>query len=186
MTEPDGTKIRQIVAPQGASIRWMTASTCPSCGRELTAHERDVRFSLPDPVLNLPEREETDGFWMSGPSASESVMMQVPAMGAFVRALLTVQLTGGYSVRFGVWVGVHPNDLQHAAKVWWKPEYAELRLSGRLANAVEPWGMLAAPVELAVLDSDVSPWCVASSDELLSAVLGREWDHQLVLDSLPA
>ncbi|MFC7876883.1 DUF2199 domain-containing protein [Isoptericola sp. NPDC057391] len=164
----------------------MTASTCPSCGRELTAHERDVRFSLPDPVLNLPEREETDGFWMSGPSASESVMMQVPSMGAFVRALLPVQLTGGYSVRFGVWVGVHPNDLQHAAKVWWKPEYAELRLSGRLANAVEPWGMLAAPVELAVLDPDVSPWCVGSSDELLSAVLGREWDHQLVLDQLPA
>jgi hypothetical protein len=29
-------------------------------------------------------------------------------VGAFLRALLPVQLTGGYTVTFGVWVGVHP------------------------------------------------------------------------------
>lgn len=113
-------------------------------------------------------------------------MMQVPSLGGFVRALLPVQLSGGHSVRFGVWVGIHPDDLQHAARIWWRPEYADLRLRGRLANAVEPWGMLAAPVEIAVVDPDVAPWCVRSDDEMLSAVLDREWDHQLVLGSLPA
>ncbi len=122
---------------------------------------------------------------MTGSTARESVMMQVPRVGAFIRALLPVQLTGGYSVRYGVWVAVHPDDLQRAAKVWWAPEYAALRIRGWLANAVNPWGLLAAPVEIAVLDPDATPWCVASSDEAFSRLLQAEWDHEFVLDTLP-
>lgn len=65
-------------------------------------------------------------------------MMQVPGLGAFVRARLPVQLTGGHTVTYGVWVGIHPDDLQRAFAIWWQPEYTELTLDGALANALHP------------------------------------------------
>jgi hypothetical protein len=144
-----------------------------------------MRFRLPDPVLALPDRDRTDGTWMSGSDANESVMMQVPGAGAFLRALLPTRLTGGYSVTFGVWVGVRPDDLQHAARVWWAPEYADLRIEGVLANAISPWDVLGAPVELRVQDPEQTPYCVSSPDARLRSVLAEEWDHDLVLSSLP-
>jgi hypothetical protein len=70
-----------------------------------------------------------------------------------------------------VWVCVRPDDLQDAFKVWWKPEYAALRLDGRLGNAISPWGLLTAPVELAVLNTDHTPYCVSSTDADLTNVL---------------
>ena len=39
---------------------------------------------------------------------------------------------------YGVWVGVHPGDLMCAFRVWWEPEYENLRLEGALANSVSP------------------------------------------------
>lgn len=163
----------------------MASAKGATCGRELDEHERDVRYGLPDPVLNLPDRELPQGTWMTGPSANESVMMQVPGVGPFVRSLLPVRLTGGYSVTFGVWVGIHPDDLQRAFKCWWAPEYADLELEGRLANALRPWGLLAAPVELKVLDENHTPYVVGSTNDQLKAVLAREWSHAEVLDALP-
>lgn len=170
------------------AVKWhqrATGSRCTMCGHEVDEHERDIRFTLPDPVLSLPEREHTEGIWMTGSTAQESVMMQVPGSGAFIRALLPVRLTGGYLVRYGVWIDVRPDDFLEAVRVWWTPEYADLRLRGRLANAVEPWGLLAAPVEIAVLDPDQTPWCVESSDDEFSRLLELEWPHQLVLGTPP-
>ena len=92
---------------------------------------------------------------------------------------------GGYTVTYGVWAGVHPDDLQRAFRVWWQPEYENLRLDGALANSVAPWGLLAAPVTLAVRDPAHTPYCVSSSDDMLSRVLGQEWPHSDVLDTLP-
>src|SRR5262249_55714679 len=91
-------------------------------------HDRHVRFRLPQPVLDSPERDQAAGTWLSHGTANESVMMQVPKIGPFVRALLPVRLTGGYTVTFGVWVAIHPDDLQRAFAVWLEPEYADLRL----------------------------------------------------------
>jgi len=85
----------------------------------------------------------------------------------------------------GVWAGVHPDDLQRAVRVWWEPEYENLRLDGALATSVPPWGLLAAPVTLAVRDPDRMPYCVTSSDDMLSRVLGQEWPRSDVLDTLP-
>jgi len=112
-------------------------------------------------------------------------MMQVPGIGPFIRALLVVRLAGGYAVTYGVWVGVHPGDLQRAFRVWWEPEYENLRLEGALANSVPPWGLLAAPVSLAAKDPEHTPYCVSSSDPMLSRVLGEEWPHKDVLETLP-
>src|SRR4051812_39365013 len=113
-----------------------STDTCPSCGRRLDVHDQHFRFTLPDLVLNASERELTAGTWMSNGDARSSVMMQVPSVGPFVRALLPVALTGGFTVTFEVWLAVHPDDLQRAFRVWWEPEYQDLVLDGWLANAL--------------------------------------------------
>ena len=103
-----------------------------------------MRFGLPDPVLDRSPEGLPDGTWLSHADPRTSVMMQVPGLGAFVRALLPVRLTGGHTVTYGVWVSIDPRDLQRAFPVWWQPEYARLELDGVLANALQPWGLLAA------------------------------------------
>jgi hypothetical protein len=41
-------------------------------------------------------------------------MLEVPGVGSFIRALLAVRLTGGFSVTFGVWLEVTPKELRRA------------------------------------------------------------------------
>jgi hypothetical protein len=136
-------------------------------------------------VLRIPEGDELPGTWRTDQDPNAAVMMMVPHVGAFVRALLAVRLTGGHAVTFGVWVGVHPDDLKRAFETWWAPEYAQLQLEGRLANALPAWDVFGVPVSLAVIDPNQTPACVASSDEGLHEVLTREWDHELILAGLP-
>ena len=158
---------------------------CAMCGRPVEVHDRHVRFVLPDPVLDSPHQGRVNGAWLSHGDANSSVMMQIPDFGAFVRALLPVHLTGGYTVTFGVWVGVHPDELQRVSDIWFEPAYQDLKLSGRLANAIGPWGLLATPVELAVVNPAETPYCVASSDPMLAKVLSTQWPHEDLLASLP-
>nr|WP_275887115.1 DUF2199 domain-containing protein [Nocardioides sp. 616] len=155
------------------------------CGRPGESHDRHVRFRLPDPVVRLPEQERTAGTWMSEPDPERAVMMQVPALGAFVRALLPVRLSGGHTVTFGLWVGIHPEDLQRAFDVWWAPEYRDLHIHGRLANALPNWEVFGVPVSLAVTDPDATPYCVDSEDGELRSVITNEWDHEVILAALP-
>lgn len=159
--------------------------SCPTCGRPIDAHNRHVRFRLPDPVLELPDQERTEGTWLSEADANSSVIMQVPDLGAFVRVLLPVHLTGGYRVTFGAWLGVDPAELRRASSLWWEPEYAGLEFEGRLANALPGWGLLAAPAQAAVLNPDETPYIVGSSDHEFNHVLRDEWPHRDVLDRIP-
>lgn len=158
---------------------------CGTCGRLPDAHNRHVRFRLPDPVLAAPDQERTEGTWLSHADANQSVMMMVPTVGTFVRSLLPVRLTGGYTVTFGVWIGVHPDDMQRAFAIWWEPDYVNLRFEGRLANALPGWGLLAAELEVAVLNAEETPYVVNSSEPTLARVLGDEWPHDEVLAGLP-
>jgi hypothetical protein len=155
------------------------------CGRPLDAHDRHVRFRLPAPVLTSPAQEKAPGSWLSHDSPEASVIMQVPAIGAFVRALLPVRLSGGHTVTFGVWVGINPRELQRVFAIWWEPEYRALRLDGTLANSIPPWGLLAAPVTLTVRDPQQTPYCSESQNPQLSQVLNDQWPHEDILDALP-
>lgn len=159
---------------------------CPTCGRPLDAHDQHLRFTLPDPVLEAPDRDQTPGTWLSHDDAATSVMMQVPAVGAFVRALLPVALTGGFRVTFGVWLAVDPDDLQRCHQLWWEPEYVNLVLDAWLANSLPVWGLLASPVRTVVRDPDHTPYCDSSTDDRLAAVLSQEWPHDVVLDAISA
>ncbi|MFH5878220.1 DUF2199 domain-containing protein [Arthrobacter sp. NA-172] len=154
------------------------------CGTRPTDRNRDVRFRLPDPVLNSPDQHTAEGSWLSDPDPNVATLMQIPEVSPFVRALLSVRVEGGHEVRFGVWVAVHPDDLQRAFAAWNAPEYSELKITGYLANRIEPWGLFAVPVNLAVLNPDHTPYCVSSANEQLSEVLTKVWPHD-VLASLP-
>jgi hypothetical protein len=163
-------------------------ATCAMCGRSVSEHNRHVRFSLPDPVLALAEREATPGTWMSHSTARESVMMQIPNVGAFVRALLPVRLRGGDSVTFGLWLAIDPreNALVKLAELWANDDkYRDLSVEGWLANAIPPWGMFAAPVTATVRDVQQTPYCTQSPDDTLQHVIADEWDHELVLAAVP-
>lgn len=160
-------------------------AACATCGRPLSEHNRHVRFRLPDPVLDLPDKERTDGLWMSHDDPNESVMMQVPNVGPFCRSLLPVQLDGGYTLHFGVWIAIHPDELQRAFSIWWTPEYETLELEGYLANGLPGWGGLASPVRAVVRDPEHTPYVVSSVDAALTHVLVHEWPHEEVLDRLP-
>ena len=162
----------------------MTA-LCPTCGVPLDEHDRHVRFGLPDVVLTLPDQERSPDVRMTHETPGESVFLQVRDGGSFVRALLPVRLTGGFSVTFGVWLEIGADQLREAARVWVDPAYADLRLSGWLANDLPAWGLLGAPVIATVLDVDATPYCTSSPDPELSRVLQEEWDHELVLPGLP-
>jgi hypothetical protein len=77
-------------------------------------------------------------------------------------------------VTYGVWIGVRPEDLQRAFRVWWEPDYLDLRVNGLLANVIQPWGLRAAPVHLAVRDPEQTPYCVSSPDAVFADVLDDE------------
>lgn len=158
--------------------------TCRMCGRPTSAHDRDVRFRLPDPVLDSPDQHRAQDSWLSDPDPNQATLMQIPHISPFVRALLPIKLEGGHEFRFGVWIAIHPNDLQHACEVWNAPEYTHLKLTGYLANKIQPWGIYRVPVDLAVLNPDHTPYCVSSSDQELNDVLNKEWPHE-ILASLP-
>jgi hypothetical protein len=157
----------------------MSADTCASCGRHSDHRDRHIRFQLPTPLFDLPDWEQLPGLWMSHETPNESVMLQADGFGAFIRALLPIQLADDHKLTYGVWIGVHPKQLQKAFAVWWgdNPKYLDLHLDGRLANRIDPWDLLGAPVVATVLNSEETPYCTSSEDQLLSQVLADVWPH---------
>ena len=179
--QPQETAEREAV---GAPWTRASAGTpCELCGRSAAAHGQDPRFVLPDRIAALPDREYTPGVAMTGQTAEDSVLLKTEHEG-FIRATLPVRLAGGLTLDYGLWVAIAPLALERASEVWNEPEYADLRLAGTLANTIPPWGLLDAPVQLAVRDPDELPVCVASTHPELRAVLTGEFDHDLVLGAV--
>jgi hypothetical protein len=157
-----------------------TFGRCPSCGRPLSEHDRHLRFRLPQAVLEVPESDRAARTW------GNDVLMQVQGVGAFVRVLIPVRLTGGYTVTFGAWLSVSPEDLRHAWEVWWQPEYSQLRLNGELANMLPGWerDTYLKSLQAAVLDPEKAPYAVDSSDTFMRSLLTKEWAHEPVLNAM--
>ena len=158
----------------------MTKSRCPSCGRALDEHDRHIRFGVPEPVLSVPEAERAARTW------GNDVMMRVEGVGGFVRILIPVKLSGGYTVTYGAWLSVDSDDLRRAWEVWTDPSYAELSLSGILANMLPGWESetYTKPVNAAVLNVEHVPYAIDSTDEFMRRVLQNEWPHEVVLDAI--
>lgn len=156
----------------------MTA--CAFCARPLDEHNRHLRFKLPQPVLAVPEGERAERSW------GNDVLLQVQGVGAFVRVLVPVRLTGGFTVTFGAWLSVHPDDLRRAYAAWPTPEYASLRLDGVLANMLPSWEQetYTKPLSAAVVDPEHAPYAESSPDDFMARVLADEWPHDLVLGAI--
>jgi hypothetical protein len=122
---------------------------------------------------------------MSHDDPNSSVMMQVPGIGPFCRCLLEVHLDGGYTLQFGVWVALHPDDLKRAFATWWAPEYEQLELDGLLANDLPGLGGFGSRVHAVVKNADYTPYVVESADTNLAHVLRHVWPHEEVLAHLP-
>ena len=159
---------------QAASV---SHAKCAQCGRPTDEHDRHLRFVLPEPVLSIPEHDRAANTW------GNDVLMSVRDVGSFVRVLVPVHLSGGYTVTFGAWLGVHPDDLRRTYEVWNSAEYAQLELDGVLANMLPPWEdqTYGRPLRVRVRDSDEVPYATSSTDEVLQGILTEEWPHEFVL-----
>jgi hypothetical protein len=155
----------------------MSAPVCPTCGRPLDLHDRHVRMHLPDPVLAVPPEERPARTW------GNDTHLQVQGVGAFVRVLLPIRLTGGFSLTVGTWLAIDPADFRSVWEEWDTESYSSLVLEGFLANAIPPWGdaVLGAPATAAVRDPKLNPYIASSEHLILGEVLATEWPHEEVL-----
>jgi hypothetical protein len=111
-------------------------------------------------------------------------MIDVDGVGSFVRALVPIQLTDGYSVTFGVWVEVPRTEMHRALETWFAPSYSDLAIDGCLANGLGPWDVRGAPIRIEVVNPDQTPYAMSSTDPALSSVIADIWDHDFVLATL--
>lgn len=159
----------------------MSDTACPTCGRPIDDHDRHVRLVLPDAVLRVPEGERAERTLGSGP------LLQVQGIGAFVRVLLPIKLTGGFTLTIGTWLAIDPARLHEVWECWWTDAYRDLVLEGYLANAIEPWGeaVLGAAATASVRDPEQIPYVRSSPEPNLDRVLTTEWPHEDILAALP-
>jgi hypothetical protein len=137
-----------------------------------------VRSTWPDPMLALSP-EEREATW------GNNHLREAPGIGAFVRCLMPVRLTGGGSIEYSVWISVDPPVVHHAAEIWETPAYADLQLEGRVANSIKPWAdLMGAPARAEVRDEESIPYLAADEGTLLHRVLHEEWDRDDVLARL--
>lgn len=154
---------------------------CHRCGAVVEDRDIHVRFTWPDPVLAAPEidREHLD---------ERQDIITVPRIGAFARVLLAVELTGGYRVTYGTWLGLTEKPVyDDAVRLWHDPAYPSLRLRGVIANAIEPWGPpLMSPATAGVYDPNSVPHVDALSVVNVGEVLTETWPRAWVMSAIPA
>ena len=153
---------------------------CPNCGRPMDEHNRHIRLKLPEPVLSIPAEERAAVTW------GNDVLMQVKDLGSFVRILIPIKLSGGYTVTFSAWLSVEPGALRRAWEIWNDPEYEQLELRGFLANMLPGWETetYIKPLEAAVLNVEHTPYAVNSPDDFMRHLLQDEWPHEQVLAAI--
>lgn len=144
---------------------------CTCCGHDLHEYDRHLRFRLPDRVADLPDAERTPGIGLSDEDPMRADFLEAGDLGCFVRVLLRLPLTEGYSLTYGAWVRVTPETAQRIGRLWASDLYVTLRFDGTLANALPLLGHLDAPVSAAVVLTGSLPNVVGSTDERLAADL---------------
>lgn len=158
--------------------------TCGFCGQALDGHDLHFRFRFPDRLAEL-----LDGGLDPSEIAGSADRDDVIRLGedCFVRVLLPVHLEDGARVTFGTWLEVELEAIRSVAEIWSTPDYANVVLTGRLANAIPPWGdeVGGSTATATVLDVDDPPYVTASLDASLTRVLHEEWPAEVVLAALP-
>ncbi len=149
---------------------------CSCCGIAPDPRGRpfSITYDLPDVTFEIePPLLDTWG---------EDPFFAIKNVGFFVRVLLPVQLTDGFSVAIGTWLEIDADDFRKAWQTWNFPEYADLSFEGYVANAVAPWGAFPhALVRALVRDADQVPFLASSDDPTITRILGETWPHSEVL-----
>lgn len=149
---------------------------CACCGITPDPQGRpfSITYDMPDVTFEIePPLLDTWG---------EDPFLAIKNVGFFVRVLLPVQLTDGFSVAIGTWLEVDDEDFRKAWQTWNFPEYAELTVEGYVANKIAPWGAFPhALVRATVKDLDQVPHLTSSDDPKISKILGETWPHPEVL-----
>jgi len=150
--------------------------TCAFCGAPIPDPPLDYACKMPDCVFALPAEQR-----------SRRCNEDFAELGnrKFVRGLLPIPIEGGEEFRYGVWLEVDPETFEHVIRAWNDPPvYRTLAFSGRIANALPPFGprALDALVDLATRDEKGRPFVVGSTEPWLKDLLARGWSRQEHLD----
>ncbi|AGL20760.1 DUF2199 domain-containing protein [Actinoplanes sp. N902-109] len=152
---------------------------CSCCGAPLDPVNLAIRTEWPDALKDLPP-DRREAIWGDG------TLRRDPDLGAFIRCMMPVQLTGGGTVEYSVWLRIDDNQMRKALHFWDLPEYADLTLVGTVANDVKPWeGMLGEPARAEVRDPGTIPWLIAQPETLLHRILHDTWDRDDILSRIP-
>jgi hypothetical protein len=167
---------RDVPAGRGGAATPRVAD-CAHCGRPIVEHDRHVRFELPDAVFELPKKDRVKR------TRGRDPLIQVQGLGAFVRTLLEIRLTDGYTLTAGTWLAIDPALFQSVWERWETAQYVSLHIDGHLANALPPWGakVLGAPATATVRIATEYPYIARSSQPDLARVLATEWPHEDIL-----
>ena len=161
----------------------MTTARCAYCGAQLDAHQRSVRYQLPDVLFALPDADK-EALWLA-----PSVAADLAAYGTrgFVRVLIPIHLDDDDSVTFGAWLELTYDDFERVLRTWTTDRYGGLEIEGRLANALPPWGsqLLGRHCRAAVLVESQIPYVVSSSDPVLLGILKGRHGATEVRSALP-
>lgn len=159
----------------------LPASSCSCCGDALTDERRiDIRFGLPDAVLDAPESPRR--------TLGADALLRVDEVGFFVRCLLPLRLSEDTELVLGTWLEVDEDTLRRAASVWYdEAAYPDLVVRGRLANAVQPWGAEALGLEMTgrISDPGELPYLVEGHGPTAVRLLGEIWGRDHVLARFP-
>jgi len=149
---------------------------CACCGiaRDPQGRPFSITFDQPDVVFDIAE--ELLDTWGADP------FLAIKNVGFFLRVIVPVQLTDGFSVDFGTWLEIHAEDFRTAWTTWNFPEYGDLEIEGYVANAINPWGKLPHELVKAVVrDPAQVPYLTSSSNPLVTKILTETWPHAEVL-----
>ncbi|TQM64477.1 DUF2199 domain-containing protein [Humibacillus xanthopallidus] len=180
---PELDEFWQIVDLVIEAIPDRHGEACTCCGATLDEHDRHVRLLLPDRIADRPEAERLQGVGLSNSDPSRAHFLEAAAYGCFVRSLLRVRLTDGYSLTYGLWVRVTPETAQRLGRVWDNEDYFGLRFEGWLGNALPGLGHLDAPVTVGVVLAGDLPRILGSTDAALQAALSETHDRVPVLEA---
>jgi hypothetical protein len=152
---------------------------CPHCGDEVDQRDLHVQFTLPDPVLGLPQADQAT--YVGGD------IISVPHVGAFARVLLPIRMTGGYRLTIATWLGfTNRSTYDRAVQLWNTPDYRMLRIDGKLANQVWPWRrVLGLRVQAAVAEERQVPYVAEIRSLRLRKLLSTTWQREDVMAAFP-
>lgn len=153
-----------------------SAEPCALCGIAPDPQGRpfSVTFELPDVYFEI--EEELLDSWGDDP------FLAIKNVGFFLRVLLPVRLTDGYSVTFGTWLEIDADDFRKAWQAWNFPEYKDLVVEGYVANEIEPWRQIPHELVRAVVrDTAQVPYLASSANPLTTKIIEETWPHDDVL-----